>query len=191
MKMSKHSQNIGQLVERARDGDESAWAEIVELVLPVVLATCRSMRLSREESLDMFGQVCYLLLIHLKRIQSPDKLLSWAATVTRREALAFLRRTRLFEQFAAGERTAPQGNTTSGPETSLHRAEQAEILLRAIRRLPKRQAQVIWHLFLDENQLTYDEIACKLNMPVASVGPTRQRGLERLQTILRSMGYEF
>ena len=104
MKMRKHSQNIGRLVERARDGDESAWAEIVELVLPVVLATCRSMRLSREESLDMFGQVCYLLLIHLKRIQSPDKLLSWAATVTRREVLAFLRRTRLFEQFAAGER---------------------------------------------------------------------------------------
>lgn len=189
--MSKKSDSKKELVDRAIAGDESAWSEIVELITPVILATCKSMRLSREETLDMFGQVCYLLLTNLKRIKSPDKLLSWTATVTRREVLATLRRSSLFDEFVSQEKTSPRSRTPAGPDDVLHAAEQAELLVRAIKKLPKRQGDVIWYLFLDERQLTYEEIAKKLRMPVASVGPTRQRALERLQTILRSMGYEF
>ena len=189
--MNKQPESLKHLVIRALDGDEGAWAGIVEQVTPVIMATCRSMRLSREETLDMFGQVCYLLLTHLGRIQSPDKLLSWTATVTRREVLSYLRRSRLFDQYIGEEITVSDIVCKSGPEEALYQAERAELLLRAIRRLPRRQAQLIWHLFLDEKQLTYEQIAEKLNIPTASIGPTRQRALERLQTILRSMGYEF
>lgn len=189
--MSKQPESLKHLVASALDGDDAAWAGIVEQVTPVIMATCRSMRLSREETLDMFGQVCYLLLTHLGRIQSPDKLLSWAATVTRREVLAFLRRSRLFDQYVGQEKSLSDVAGNSEPERALYQAEQAELLLRAIRRLPGRQAQLIWHLFLDEKQLSYEQIAKKLNMPTASIGPTRQRALERLQTILMSMGYEF
>ncbi len=189
--MSKQPENLKQLVARALDGDEAAWAGVVEQVTPVIVAVCRSMRLSREETLDMFGQVCYLLLTHLGKIKSPDKLLSWTATVTRREVLTFLRRSRLFDQYVGREVSLSDVAGNSEPERDLHLAEQAELLLRAIRRLPKRHAQLIWLLFLDETQLSYEQIAKKLNMPTASIGPTRQRALERLQTILRSMGYEF
>ncbi len=186
-----NNRRLRELVQQCLLGDEDAWDKTVEVITPVILSICRSMRLSRDESLDIFGQVCYLLLKNLENLKSPDKLLSYVATTTRREILATRRKAQTLEEFKNSGLSTAVPQAESDPETSAERAQNLEILVAALLRLPEPESRLIWHLFLDENEPTYEEISELLGRPVSSIGPTRARILEKLRKILRKMGYRF
>jgi DNA-directed RNA polymerase specialized sigma24 family protein len=54
--------------------------------------------------------------------------------------------------------------------------------------LPTRCRSLIEMLYFDARNLSYEEIAEHIGMPVASIGPTRARCLERLRKIVRRRG---
>ncbi|MBU0984938.1 MAG: sigma-70 family RNA polymerase sigma factor [candidate division Zixibacteria bacterium] len=180
------------LIEQCLLGDETAWSEVVELVTPVILGVCRGRRLSREASLDIFGQVCFLLLKKLPTLKSPEKLLAFVATTTRWEIYAMMRRTRLLDDVLGSD--LPDGfvgQQEPGPDELAEQSETEEVLVRALLKLPEKEAKLIRYLFLDENEPTYQEISRKLGIPVASIGPTRARGLAKLRRLLKKYGHNF
>jgi len=181
---------LKDLVSACLEGDQSAWRDLVALVKPVVVSVCRNMGVSREGTVDVFGQVCFLLLTKLDRLRSPDKLLSYVATTTRREVLAIVRRDKLFDAAREEQRVQVTAGASVEADQRLEQRERSEILVRAVLKLPDRESKLMWHLFLDENEPSYEEIAGKLKMPVASIGPTRARALTKLARILKRMGYE-
>ena len=63
-------------------------------------------------------------------------------------------------------------------------------LIKAIIELPEKEYKLIWYLFLDENEPSYDEISQKLDIPVSSIGPTRIRSLKKLKKILKRKGFK-
>ena len=182
---------LTRLVRRCLTGDEDAWRHLVELITPVVYTTCHAMRLGRDESLDIFGQVCFLLLKNLENLRKPEKLLSYVATTTRREILAVRRRGQLLETARHAGRISQDQNQSGRTEDAAERAANAEILFKAMFRLPEAESKLIWHLFLDEKEPTYEEISEILGRPVSSIGPTRARILRKLKRILMTMGYKF
>lgn len=187
---SRDATVLVELVNRCLAGDAVAWQEIVDIARPVILGTCRRMRLSQEESLDVFGQICYLLLRHLERIQSPEKLLGYVSTMTRREVLALTRRRGMYTLLSE-EELEPHAVENPDFDSKLEQEDERLLLTEAMLTLPVKEYKLIFALFLDESEPSYEQISQKLNMPVASIGPTRARILAKLQRRLRRKGFKF
>jgi DNA-directed RNA polymerase specialized sigma24 family protein len=56
-------------------------------------------------------------------------------------------------------------------------------LYRALSQLPERERKLLVFLFFDVGY-DYAAIARELDMPIGSIGPTRQRGLKKVRTIV-------
>jgi len=59
------------------------------------------------------------------------------------------------------------------------------MLERAVDELPERCQELIRLLYFDSAEPTYAEVSHRLGMPVASIGPTRARCLEKLRKFLQ------
>src|SRR5690348_14617926 len=80
------------LVVRAMDGDERAWAALVERSAPLIWSLCRRYRLDTSDIADVGQNVWLLLVNHLGKIREPAALPGWLATTTRRECARILNR---------------------------------------------------------------------------------------------------
>ncbi|RME29192.1 MAG: sigma-70 family RNA polymerase sigma factor [Candidatus Zixiibacteriota bacterium] len=176
-----------RLVDRCRDGDEEAWRRVVELITPLVFSICNRMKLSREETFDVFGQVCYQLLRNLEKLRSADKLLAYVGTMTRREVYALERKGRFFSEFTGPGANDIADTTQVPPDRMLELGQRSERLMKAMARLPQRDYELLRLLFLERDRPSYEEIARRLGMPVSSIGPTRSRSLAKLKRLLRIM----
>ncbi|MBD3403187.1 sigma-70 family RNA polymerase sigma factor [candidate division GN15 bacterium] len=175
---------LAELVERCRADDQAGWQELIDLVTPVILSVCRRMKLSQEEALDIYGQVCYLLLDSLHQLRSPDKLFGYTASITRHEVLSHYRRSRLFADSVDDQVWESLTVSEAEQEATLEAADQAEILMQALGRLSHKEYLLIKALFLDESEPTYQEVSRRVGIPVASIGPTRARALAKLKRML-------
>ena len=80
-----------QLVERARDGDDGAWAALVRRFANVIWAASASFAFDRDTRDDVFQMTCLRLLDHLDAVREPERLAGWLAVTARRECLAVVR----------------------------------------------------------------------------------------------------
>ena len=178
------------LVDGCRAGDEHAWQELIDLLTPLILSICRSSRLSREESLDVFGEVCYRLLNSIDSIKSPDSTFAYVSTITRREIFAVSRRARLTQPLEREMIEAVTDPDQPGADEAYEVAQRTETLWKAVSSLSPRDYELIKALFLDVEEPSYDEISRKLGLPVSSIGPTRLRILAKLHRKLKQRKYK-
>ena len=176
---------LSDLITRCREDDPQAWQELVDLVTPVILSVCRKLSLSQEESLDIFGQVCYLLLGNLERLRSSDKLFGYVASITRHEVFSHKRRGRIFVETGTDQLQDNLVYEDTGQDEQLEEADRTRILMEALGRLSRREYELVKALFLDETEPSYQEISARLGIPVASIGPTRARALAKLKRHLQ------
>jgi RNA polymerase sigma factor (sigma-70 family) len=169
--------DVGELVRRAAAGDQAAWEEIVERFTSLVWATARAHRLSRADAADVAQTTWLRLVENLDRIREPQALGAWLATTARRESLRVIRH---------GARESPKDDPDlfePPAEDSLDDLvigrERGGALWRAFARLSER-CKALLRLLMSDDEPTYEEISGALGMPVGSIGPTRQRCLDRL-----------
>lgn len=172
------------LVLAARDGSRAAWEELVERFTPLLWFVARRYRLSREDAADVVQMTWLRCIERLDQVRDPDRIAAWLITICRRESLAILRR-------QARARSEPIDNDDAIPDPfptdaadALIEQEERIILREMISRLPQRQRLVLLAL-LDSYEGAnsgYRELARQLDLPIGSVGPTRQRALRRLRT---------
>jgi RNA polymerase sigma factor (sigma-70 family) len=60
----------------------------------------------------------------------------------------------------------------------------------AVGKLPDRCRRLLELLYFEAANPTYEEIGRIMSMPVASIGPTRARCLEKLRTVFRRRGIQ-
>lgn len=175
---------------RCRQGDEHAWHELMETLTPMILGMCRRRGFTREESFDIFGTVSAELVTGLHRLKSNTKIAGFVATITRRRISDYVRQLSTTTRGLLDEVVEPVDETTD-PERHLEDERRSQALAEAMLQLSTRDRRLIQALFLDEPRPTYEEIAAEFNMPVASIGPTRARSLDRLHRILKRRGWDF
>ena len=73
------------LVMRASNGDERAWAALVEWYAPLIWSICRKHRLGDSDAADVGQNVWLHLVAQLDKIRDPAALPGWLVTTTRRE----------------------------------------------------------------------------------------------------------
>ena len=168
------------LLARAAQGDQRAWAELVDQHNSLLYAVARSFRLDVADAGDVVQTTWLRLVEHLDRIRDPEHLGAWLATTARRESLRVLRA-------AAREAPVPDEVTASmldvqveSPELLAILSDQATRLWQAFKRLPEHCFRLLRSL-LAAPPPSYAEVAAALGIPIGSIGPNRSRCLDKLR----------
>ena len=175
---SRTPSDLAGLARRAADGDERAWEALVARLDGVLRSVLRRYRLAPADVDDVVQTTWLRALGHLHRLDEPGAIGSWLVVTARREALRSLQRgvrealTDELEPFDAEDETRPE-------QVALERERDAA-LRRAVARLAGRQRELVVRL-LATPAPTYEELSEQLDMPIGSIGPTRERALARLR----------
>jgi RNA polymerase sigma factor (sigma-70 family) len=169
----------------ALDGDREAWSEIVDEYTNLLWWIARSYRLDDATSADVVQTVWLRLVQHGRSIMDAEKLAGWLSTTARREAL---RRSQSSNRTVAVDSLEDEPDrTTPSAEDQVVDEELTTIALAAYRELGDDCRRLLGLLCEDEPK-SYTEIAALLGTTPGYIGPTRQRCLKKLRTIMKGMG---
>jgi RNA polymerase sigma factor (sigma-70 family) len=168
------------LVIRARNGDEPAWAALVERYAPLIWSICRQHRLGDADAADAGQNVWLHLADQLGKIRDPAALPGWLVTTTRRECARISR---------SAQVTHATGHALDAAHIPDDQASTAEQVLAAERHAALRQALVhlpsccqrLLVLLIEDPPVPYAEISATLGIPAGSIGPSRLRCLDKLR----------
>jgi RNA polymerase sigma factor (sigma-70 family) len=170
---------VTDLVARAAEGDMQAWDALVDRFTPLIRSVCRRHRLGDADASDVAQSVWLRLVDRLGTIRDPAALPGWLATTARRECLKVLRVTQ--GPLAGYPLQFEIADEHAGPvDTRLLAAERHAALREAFTALPPGGQQLITMLVADP-PLPYTEISAKLGIPIGSIGPNRQRCMDKLR----------
>jgi len=168
------------LIGRALAGEEVAWRQLVDRFSGLVWKVLGTYDLSANDREEAFASTFYRLFEKLSTLREPRALPKWLATTARNEANAVCRaRRRLVPTDELPLREVLPGDH----DRALLDDELLGAVMTAFASLPAA-AQALLRLLTAVPPLSYEEIATLLDMPVGSIGPTRQRYLQRLRTAL-------
>jgi RNA polymerase sigma factor (sigma-70 family) len=176
---------IAILVKRAQSGERAAWDELVERLARLVWSVTLGFDLSPADSEDVVQIVWMRLAENLERLRDPGGVKSWVATTARRESITLLRQRARVTPVDLDELPEP-ASAPPADEPVLERARDRAVWF-AFGQLPQRCRHLL-HLVVADRTASYETLAAALEMPIGSIGPTRQRCLERLRVLLGAAG---
>jgi len=169
--------DVTELVLAARDGDQNAWAQLVDRYARLVYAVALRCRLSHADAADVTQTVWLRLAENLTRINDPSRVGAWLVTTTKRECLALIKARARYEPMDVSAVTLV--DDSAGPEEHLTRAESITEVAAAYALLTERCRELLRRLVIESE--SYQQISADLHMPIGSIGPTRIRCLSMLR----------
>jgi RNA polymerase sigma factor (sigma-70 family) len=169
-----------ELVQAARQGDQTAWDDLVARHGSRVWAVARAHRLSSADAEDVFQVTFMRLVTHIDTIRDPSRVGAWLATTARHECLRILRRSG--RAVPAGDDDVLDAPDPLLPpvESGLLADERQSALYAALARLSER-CQRLLRVLMADPEPSYEEVGLALDMPIGSIGPTRGRCLKHLR----------
>jgi len=177
-----------ELVAACLDGQEQAWAELIERYKRLIFSVPIKYGLTRDEAADIFQAVCLDLVVELPRLRDPQALASWLIQNALHKAGKWKRRQ---QRFVSNDPAAPAreiGTSDPMPDAILHEIEEEQALRAAIAELAPRCRRMIEMLFFESPSRAYRDVAAQLGLAPGSIGFIRSRCLSRLRTALRKSG---
>lgn len=178
-------ERLAELVHAARAGDERGWNALVQQFGSMVWAIARAHHLGDADASDVSQATWLRLLEHLGQLKEPASVGAWLATTARRECLRVLRENK--RRVLYGDDAPDYESPDMSPDCAVLLSERDDALWRSVSRL-RPSDQALLRLLMAEPPPAYEEIANALDMPIGSIGPTRQRALERLRRELDAQG---
>ncbi len=174
------TEELPGLIDRALAGDEQSWRELVDRFSGLVWKVLNTYGLSASDREEAFASTFYRLFEKLSTLREPRALPKWLATTARNEANAVCRtRRRLMPTDELPLREVLPGDH----DRALLDDELMAAVMAAFATLPPA-GQALLRLLTTVPPLSYQEIAALVGVPVGSIGPTRQRYLQRLRVAL-------
>ena len=166
-------QSDAQLVARCRDGDDVAWAELVERFSRYVYAiVVQAFRLPDHEAEDVFQDVFAKVYEHLGRLRDDDAFRPWLAQMTRRTCIDRLR---------SGSREQPVEEVEPGEfDESIATLDEALAVHEALDELPEHCREILDRFFARDE--SYRTIGDALDLPAGTIASRISRCLDRLRT---------
>jgi RNA polymerase sigma factor (sigma-70 family) len=173
--------SVVALVVRARDGDQTAWDDLVERYAPLVWSICGRFRLSRLDIDDVAQSVWMRLVERLAVLREPAALPGWLATTTQRECLRVIR---VAQRSADSERAfgfdTVRETEPDAVDHDILEAERDAALRQAFSELGE-PCRALLGMLIEDPPVPYSSISARLGMPVGSIGPNRSRCLDALR----------
>jgi RNA polymerase sigma factor (sigma-70 family) len=171
-------ENLSDLAREAAAGDELAWSDLVRRLDGVLHTVARRYRLSPADVDDVVQTTWLRALAHLERLNDPGAIAAWLIVTARREAMRTLQRAT--REVLTDDARAIDQLDDACPEAFVIERERCAAVHGAVERLPARQRQLLTSM-LTSPSTSYAQISSRLDMPVGSIGPTRDRALARLR----------
>jgi RNA polymerase sigma factor (sigma-70 family) len=173
-----------QLIDACRQGQQSAWQEVLRRYERLVFSIPLNYGLTRADAADVSQHTFIALVENLDRLRPDSNLGGWLGTVARHEALRLLRKQNR-ELLGRTEDVAESPYLlNTGSESATDRWERVEWLNQGLDLLDQRCRQLLLLLYFSDEPLSYEEVANQLGLSVGSIGPIRGRCLDRLRAIL-------
>ena len=170
-----------ELLSLASLGDATAWDRLMDRYGRLVWLTARSSRLDEASVCDVYQTVWSRLWEHRDRIRNPEGLGSWLVTATRRETWRVSRSLDRWRDL--DDESEAIDDPAVGPEGRVLADEQRREVREALERIDPSTRELLEALSR-EARPDYRRIAVLTGRPIGSIGPTRQRGIEKLRRIL-------
>lgn len=166
------------LVRACREGDQQAWAMLVERFSRYVYAIAlQAFRLSVQDAEDVFQEVFTRTYEHLDRLHSDESIRPWIGQLTRRLAID---RLRLASRESLGDETLELIDGQADHE--LERIELALGVRAAMETLPEHCQEILDRFFARSQ--SYHEIAAALDLPMGTIASRISRCLAKLRVEL-------
>jgi len=186
-----------ELVERCLHNDTSAWHQLVDRYANLVHSVPVRYGLTPAEVDDVGQEVFFALAQNLHQIEDPARLSGWLATTARRLSWRALRTNKREQPVHDADladslyANAPRFAFSTLPTVdelfaSWSRQEEVQ---QGLVHLSDRCYRLLYLLFLDPTEPSYDAISQQLDLPTGSIGPTRNRCLKQLRSILEGLGF--
>jgi len=179
------------LVSRAAGGDPTAWNALVERYNGLLWSVARSYRLRDADASDVVQTAWMRLLEHLDRIEDPERVGAWLATVVRNEIHRLYRRSKRTVATDDDAVLDAAVQPAAGPDTHVVRLERDRLMWEAFAELTDRCQRLLRMLITGwgtQEALSYRDAAVALGLPMGSLGPTRMRCLGDLRHALERRG---
>jgi RNA polymerase sigma factor (sigma-70 family) len=173
-----------ELLEKAANGDPTAWGEILRRYSGLVTARVRAFRLQDADALDAIQTTWLRLAENIHRIQHPERLGGWLVTTASRECLHTLYQTKRTQSLT----DAIVNHTTDlapSPEQRVIDAHTTQTLRSLIAELPPRHRRLLRTLFTDHPR-SDAEVSRVTRIPLGSISPIRNRALHELRQKLKA-----
>lgn len=183
--------NDAELLAKCLENDAEAWEILVRRYQRLVASITYKFKLSADDSADVLQAVCLILFQQMASLKKDVKLSSWLITVTVRECWKLRERNNQVDLMTEEdlERAAElPSHEHLWRDEMIAQLEEQHLIRRQIELLPDQCRGLLEHLFYREPPTAYAEISRQLGMPVASIGPTRARCLEKLKDALKKSG---
>jgi len=164
-----------ELIDSCLREEQRGWTRLICKYERLIYSVARALCPQPEDCADVFQQVCLALYQNLKKLRSDQTIPAWLITVTRRQAYTLIR---------AKRPPAPVDADDAISKGQIDIIEDEFELEMSLERLDARCRDLINLLYFVPDEPSYSEIAERMRMPVASIGPTRARCLEKLKKLL-------
>lgn len=169
------------LIERARNGDRDAFAQLYELHIDAVYRYCVYRTRTVSDAEDLTSEVFRRSLASISRYEPNRPFLAFLYTIARNlltDAARSASNREVRDELAID--AAP--GSIAIPEAHAQSKDSARLLQAAIRQLPPAQQEVIVLRFIEEK--SYEEVAKLLNRPESTIRGTQMRALVSLRKLM-------
>lgn len=174
------------LIEEAKKGDRSAYGELVRLHYPGVVNVVYHMCGDAGLAEDMAQETFLRAWVNLPSFRPQASLRNWIYRIAVNAALDVLRRRH--EEPVDDENLHMLADQAPDPETALIRKEQAALLQQGIRSLPEAARSVL--VLREYGELSYQEIATVLDIPIGTVMSRLNYARNRLREVLKAQVFQ-
>ena len=185
------SAELARLIERAKTGDQAAYAALYEATREHVYRTARAMVRSDEMAQDVQQEVYVYAFTHLDSLREPEKLQAWLRSIAVKQSYTALRQTTpiLFSELGNGEgEELPEQADLSGdtePELTLERKETARYVNEILDELTDGQRAVVAMYYYE--QLPVCEIARDLGVTPGTVKTQLVRSRKKIEASVKRL----
>jgi RNA polymerase sigma factor (sigma-70 family) len=176
----------GTLFAQWREGDTRAMDELVRLMTPTLWHVVRAYGVDAALAEDVVQTTWLTLVRRHETIADPRAVSGWLTTCARREAWRAGKAQRRAD-VTDTEVLEPQLPSAESAEASATRSDASQRLWAAVEQLAERCRRLLRVIAFDDRP-DYARIAKDMAMPIGSIGPTRQRCLAKLRTLLGDEG---
>lgn len=171
---SDNAKNDFNLVVRAREGDQKAYADLMQRYKDSIYFMALKMVNNKEDAMDLTVETFAKAFEKLDKYQPEFAFSTWLFRVGTNNCIDFIRKKKLNTQSINGmvdddgdERPLQIKSDTLNPEEVSMKKEQTQTLKVLIDSLPSRYRNLIVLRYFDE--LSYEEIAEQLDLPLGTV----------------------
>lgn len=168
------------LIHCCLQGDNGAWAELVQRYAWLVYSVPRHAGLTAADSEDVLQDVFRILFQKLSTLREPSRLPAWLVTCARNQTIDLVRRTHPASVLV--EDLIPCNG-------DLQRIEQRDMLRKAVGRLTGNE-RIIVSALLENTEISDAELALKTGLKVDSVRMVKSRALCKLKQLLDETGWK-